>query len=484
MARLSAAERLSLTAVLAAAAMLGTYVIHRLPISTDEVFALWMVRDIGPAGVTAALGAGAAGDPVGYYDLLWLAGRLFGESIAAFRAVSLAAFGVFVTATHLLARRVAAWPVALAASTLLFATEVAWAGVLARPYALAASGVAVAWLLWLDAPRPWAWRHRVAIAIALGFAVAMQFYAVVWPAAMLLAEAARSRRERRWHAAQIVAIGAGWLTLLLSGGVLLAIYRHHLEAVAASSFFAAPSLAAWVQQLASVLADGHRAGLLVMLCAIGAGTWRARRSGRGANDVMIAAILVAPVVTLAIAFGATGHLVARHFYPVVIAAAAGLAAACAGRRALFLPVMLAVVILAWRNGTVASMADAARESGDPRVDVTAGVAPDAPIIVADGSDFLTLVESAPAREWWFATLPDAMAAPDPEPELFVVRWAQMRPGLRTRPAAALLAEWPSFLVLDTGSRRQGLMTWLAAHGRLLEAGRAGDVVLWRFEAAR
>jgi hypothetical protein len=314
----------------------------------------------------------------------------------------------------------------------------------------------------------------------------MQFYAVVWPAAMLVAEAARSRRARRWHAAHFLAIGAAWLALLFTGALVVAIYRQHLVAVHASAFFARPSVGAWVQQYASVMADGHRIGLLVVLAVIGLGLWRAhqRRGESGGTDgLVVAAVMAAPLVTLGIAYGVTGHLVARHFYPAVIAAAAGAAMAFSGRRALAVPLIVAVVLLGWRNGTVASIAEAARWAADPRIEIVRAAAADTPVVVADGSDYLTLVESAPGVAWTFLTLPDPLAAPDPEPALFVARWARIRGDLRTREATAFLAETPTFLVLDTGSRRQGLMAWLAARGRLSEAGRTGDVVLWRFDAA-
>lgn len=267
--------------------------------------------------------AAAGGDVYRPVFLAWLAGLArLGGSAAWFHAGGVALHVAATVLVWALGRRLAG-PVAALLGALLFAVHpvhvasVAWVSGATDPLAaIFALAAALAWLRWLERPRP---VLLAAVAVAYGAALAAKEVAIVLPAALVLLAPEAGRRRHGIMLAVLAGVAATWLLArhlaLGSAGAEagLSFDAAGLGRLADAAAYAAEGLVFGVRgHFFRPPAAGLASGLALPALAVLALTaWAApRRVALAAGGW--AALFLAP--NLAVAFHADGAFAARFLY--------------------------------------------------------------------------------------------------------------------------------------------------------------------------
>ena len=468
----------------------------KTPLTTDEVFVVWVLRLFPFSGIAHAISAGADSLPPGYFYLLKLVCLGFGISPLVVRLPSIIAFYGFMAATWRVCRIEVSPSIATFAAALLCVTGAAVSAVLARPYAIVCACFALAILTWLGRSPAKEAEYRRAALLTLLFmaAVFVHFYAVLIPALLAVMEAVWLVRERRVRWAYWAAILVGAASVFMWWPVMGPIYRTTHASTSAPGFYARPTVSALVlKSIALFLSPGVCLvilflGLVVLVCTLVRKSPRvaAPNGNASGEDYTIALIAISlfPLITFLFAALVTRSFNTRYFF------AASMALSLAGARLLrrsnsaryVSSAGLILVCLLW-----AAHARAAIGHRDDRLELVRHTPDALPIVSGDASDFFELLERAPAPvrdRLVFVAMPLGQESPDPEPELVASKWKRLRPELAVVPAAHFFCEAQTFYLLKTPSRREGMTRWLEHHGGLALVSASGDSSLLQAEASR
>jgi hypothetical protein len=467
----------------------------------DEVFTMWMVRDV--PSIPGALKAGVDTAPPTYYLFQRGVCDVLGFTPFALRLPSLLSFFVFLASIFLLLRRYVGVAIAAVGAALpLFSTAylVADNG---RPYAMVLACFGLICLLWCndERVRPALW-GSISIALLLAFAISMHFYAVLLVplfGCMELVWALQNRviRWRNW-----VAMLVGGASLLLSLPVILPINRAIHQTATAKDYYARPDPTKTVEFLRSIMLSPSLEMIYILVLAIGVAVQgrrflRERRGeapGGGGVRVYLDHLgtvafvgFLYPFVSYVFAEVVTKVLNERYLYGTILGVSVGLALIL--RRLQWGPAPALLVLVVMIAG-FAKYANYVRKSHG-----IAGASDDAllksapgndPIVIPDGPDFFTNMESSDreVRERSVYVLPPVgMHNPNPEPERLAIAWKKIKPGLNVESNEQFLAEHRHFYILSKNIRYEMITGWALNtwHGRVLHYQAAGWMLyeVWR-----
>jgi Dolichyl-phosphate-mannose-protein mannosyltransferase len=461
----------------------------KTPLTTDEVFVMWVLRFFPVSGMASAISAGADSLPPGYFYLLKGVSGLIGLSNLAIRMPSIVAFYVFAVATYAVCRRRAGILTSAFAAACVCLTGAAQSATIARPYAIVCACFGVAVWLWLKSDESGGQKWRSAgIACALAMAVFVHFYAVLLAVSIGLMEALWTMRERRVRWRNWAAIFAGGISVLMWWPVIGPIYRFTHAPTTALGFYARPTVAALLLKYVSMIFTGPIAFLGVLLILVAAiisaaapkNAWKSnasRPSAPNGFDIALCVAAILPVVTFLFALLVTRSFNTRYFFAAAMALGM-FVSRLIGRRQFAESISACFLMLA--AGLFVTHLLSAATHTDPRLEVVSRAPGSLPIVVGDASDFFVLVESASKAErerLVFVGMPPGASSPDPEPEMVAVRWKKLRPDLAVFGADQFLAGRCSFYVLDTQSQREGMTDWLRRNRTLRAVWEVGRIRL-------
>ena len=443
-----------------------------LPLSTDEVFALWIVK-LFPAGkVVYALTKGVDSLPPGYYVFLEAVCHFLGIDAFAMRLPSIVAFYVFLLSIFLLLRKYTGPLIAVFAMALPCMTGAAVSATLARPYAIVSACFGLAVLVWTknSSTHPPPWRAAL-LTLLLAIAIAIHFYAVLLVVVLgsdgippipaqspdFLAELGGADRRRRNR-------------LPLVAGDRTHLSNHALDYFCAG-FYAKPTLNALLTKFGELFAPERMLySLLVFLCLAAFCRYCAadpedlvpQPRGQGSESdsggdlalVALGAILL-PIVTLVFALLVTRSFNTRYFYAAVLGLS--MLVGTALRRMPFGNLVAFCMTLVF---TVFFCAAALRHSGstDQRIEVIRQARESLPVVVGDASDYFEMMESAPPRmrnRLVYANMPAGFELPRPRAAVgrqYLEAVSTQSAGRRSR---AVFCAKPEVLPLVYGKRQGG-----------------------------
>jgi hypothetical protein len=175
----------------------------------------------------------------------------------------------------------------------------------------------------------------------------------------------------------------------------------------------------------------------------------------------------------------TGVLNTRYFYSATLGFS--VLAALALRRLPYANALAIALVASMALGSAARGMSHADQS-DTRLELLGRAMESLPIVVAEGSDFFELMESAPPevrRRLVYADMPAATPNPDPEPQKMVDAWKPFRPELRVLRIEEVLTRHRRFYLLCTGGGREAVTDWIAQHANTRALARSGNA--WLFE---
>jgi hypothetical protein len=499
--RLSTTERaflfLSFSAFLASYFWLSFHVITRDPLWQDEVMSVWAARLAGPAQINAAFRHGAqAATPV-FSLLLHYYCRLAGDSTLVLRLPSIAAAVVAVGCGFVLLRRhlgvhAAAFGCCLMVETLSpFAMQV-------RPYAIMTACLSGVLLLWDDLALRSSRMRTALVGVLLVVATTFHFYSVLFILCLAVVEFMRTIQVREWRKGL-------WLTLFAAGAAVFVwlpmmktIVRFTAKDVVSSAHYAlAPTLdhliATYSYLFQGVADNPHLGGLglngvivlsvvlLMGLCAVmksfakparedasGVGTSAAgERTAAAVNPVdqsgsfgasasrrrrddfwgLVLCSLMFPFVVFLFSAISSRTYHVRYVIPGFFGAAAVLTEVISGfplfRRLVPVSILIATGWMFLLGVPAIPIFDhSAIYDALPGAD---------PIVMADGSQFFQLEESAPIQfrsRLVYLLVPSGVPVGDSVNEHAILRWKTIRPDLPVENSAEFLLKHRKFYVLD------------------------------------
>lgn len=442
------------------------------PYWMDEVLAVWTARLPSLGAIWTALLGGAEFSPPGYHVILHGILVTGATGPLAMRLPSIVAVYLAAVAIGLIVRRRSGWPVAAAAAAIVLSSGLFAYAVQARPYALVTAAVAWALFVWDDIAEDDAAGWRVpALALLLGAAVALHFYAVLLVGLIGLAEIVRSLACRRIRPRVLAAIALAALSILLWWPIMRAVDAFNTGDVRAESYYAQPSvLAASLTYARLLISPALPILAVVILVAV-----RAIALGRTASlEPRLTGLAVlfcyVPVVVLVFALAVSHTYNDRYAISAVLGVALLVAALVrslgrhADTTALFL--LAALVSCAATNPG----GELSRPERPETLALLHRLPADLPIATGDGLRFLEMSEALPparAADLVFLKVPAAIVSGDPTNQHQVERWAAMRPDLAVVDAAAFLCRTPRFLLLtDPAGGWDDVPAWLARYAQV------------------
>lgn len=423
------------------------------PYWMDEVLAVWTARLPTLGAVWVALSKGAEFSPPLFHWLLHGLTRMGLHGRLAMRAPSiLAVYGVAWCAFVLVGRR--KLEIAALAFTAVIASGLADYAVQARPYALVVLCFSVAVVLWRGFGR----RIRkglaaAEIAVLLGLAIGLHFYAVVLAGTLGLVELAWSVKHRRLRWQVLVAIAAAGASILIWWPILQHVSAFNRGDTAAPYYYAHPTP---MRLAAAYLGDlvGHSAILaspFLLLLAAGAAAfllsfktpWRI-----GDLDLLTIGACLIPVLVYGFALLVSHTFNERYGVACALGVALVIARSVAALPqarwvALGLGALLLIGMLSpLRTAPLANdlRADAALADRAP---------PGLPIVTGNGLRFLELGENTDpeiAPRLVYLTAPDEGELGDPTNEHQVERWKAIDPRLAVERATPFFVAHPQFIL--------------------------------------
>jgi 4-amino-4-deoxy-L-arabinose transferase-like glycosyltransferase len=444
---------LGLTAVAALAFLWLALAAARKPYWMDEVLAVWTARRGSVGAVWEALRQGAEFSPPLYHVLLRAILAAGFDDPVILRLPSILAIAVVALAAFVLVRRRFPLPLACLALVFCLSGPLFAFAIQARPYAGVAACFALACTLW-DGPaeRPVSGPRALGIALLLGLAVGMHFYAILLVAALGLMELVWMLRHRRIRWPVILALAAAAAALLPWLPIMRAASAYNHGDTAAPDYYARPTLARLVGTYVE-MAGGDRllppVPLAMLLVALGARLLARRRAAARTEDLGIVAGVLCAVPLLVFVFAAvvTGTFNARYVIVTVLGVglfvAQGVAAHRRGRVIACALIGVAAASLLW---TAARPWTFRREAA---IDLAALAPAGLPIATGNGLRFFEIYDGAdPATRarLTFLQAPDLSRSPDPTNDHQVERWGRIDPALPIAPMDTFLAAHPEFLL--------------------------------------
>ncbi len=449
------------------------------PFWMDEVLSVWTARLPDTRAIWSALVHGAEFSPP-LYDLLLHALQTIGVTSAlGLRLPSiLAIFLAAIAAAVVVRRRAGVASAALAAGVMLSSGLFGYA-VQARPYALVTAVFAWAFVLFdrpaggpnngpADSPAegpgnvPSA-RRLAALAVLLVIAIGLHFYALLLAGGLIVLELVRSSLERRapdWRTLATIALASS--SLLLWWPILAAARTYSGADVAASAYYARPTLVALVRTYARLLGWLILPLGALLSAVVALGDRRPLRSRLRITAMLLSAI---PVGVWLFALLVSHSYADRYALAGVLGIALffGALVERLGRWSAPVSVLLLASFL---------VGNAYRAPGEidktDRLDalMTIAAAPGPlPIVTGSGLRFFEFYETArPSirRRLRFLDIPDAPST-DPTNRHQLLRWMALEPGLPVEDAHAFLCATPAFLLFaqPDGGGADALPGWLA-----------------------
>ena len=446
------------------------------PFWMDEVLSVWAARLPDTRAIWSALVHGAEFSPPLYDLLLHALGTIGVTSAFGLRLPSILAIFLAAIAAAVVVRRRASVASAVLAAGVMLSSGLFGYAVQARPYALVTAVFAWAFVLFdrpdngpADSPAkgpgnaPSA-RRLAALAVLLVIAIGLHFYALLLAGGLIVLELVRSSLERRapdWRTLATIALASS--SLFLWWPILAAARTYSGADVAASAYYARPTLVALVRTyarllgwlilplgalLSAVVALGDRRPLrsrlritAMLLSAIPVGVWLFALlvSHSYADRYALAGVL-----GIALLFGALVERLGRWSAPVSVLLLASFLVGNAYRAPGEIDKtdrLEALATIAAAPGTI-------------------------PIVTGSGLRFFEFYETArPSirRRLRFLDIPDAPST-DPTNRHQLLRWKALEPGLPVDDAHAFLCATPAFLLFaqpDDGGA-DALPGWLAS----------------------
>ena len=439
----------------------------------DEVFVLWMVRDIPTNQLVSAVSHGLEWLPPTYYFYLKEFCRFAGPSPLALRLPAIVGFYVTTIAIyHLLRGRFGA-PVAAFAAVFPCLTEAGATATLARPYSIMTACFSLSLLLWVRSdPRRPSWWSAAGIATLLAFAISVHFTSVFFLLVFGLLELICSLQTRviRWPL--WIAFATAGATLFLFWPVIAATHQTTVTAAASSGFYAHPSIGNLASTLCRMLTPPLLTLFLWIFLWIVAIRLIRRPSPQApapqsANspdasaahriDLAAAGALFYPLIVFAIAASITHVFNGRYTYIFILGLSVLIAHAIrrapAADHLCFQLTLLTVLLFCL---------PAVGPQTDPRVELMQAAQKSLPILASEATDFFELQESAPPSlrsRIFYSQMPVGVPNNDYDPERIAIAWKAFRP-LQVVRAEQFFAQNPHFYLLYLSSDRERIGSWI------------------------
>jgi hypothetical protein len=470
-------------------------------LNNDEIFTMWMVRDV--PSITGALKLGADTAPPTYYFLQRGVCHLLGFTPFALRLPALLSFFVFLASMFMLLRRYVGVEIAAVCAALPLFSSALSTATNGRPYAIVLACFGVICVLWCndERVRPALWRSCT-IALLLAFAICMHFYAVLLVPLLGCMELiwALENRVIRWR--NWIAMLAGGGSLVLSLPVIIPIDRAVRLTSTAGSFYAKPNPARLLEFIHNIALSPSLELIFVVLLGVGITIQGVRivREKRGqmpsAVDSKVYldhlgtvgfAAFVFPFVSYVFARLVTNVLNERYLFAVIVGVSVGIALSLRRLRWGPGPVLLVMVVMIAvfvKNANYDRKAGIVWAASQERL--MASAPGNDPIILPDGPDYFKSMESSsPAirARGMYVLPPPGMHNPNREPERLAVAWKKLKPAMNVETNDEFLAEHQHFYILCRCNRYEIITSWALNtwHGRVLHFD-PGDWTL--FEVSR
>ena len=460
----------------------------RTPAWMDEVLTLWTIRLPSASQIYSALLRGAQYDPPPFHLALHYYAKFVGGSYLALRlpsilAVLLAGLCAFVVFRRHLGNAPAAFGCCLLLETLRPYA------LLIRPYAPAACCFAVALLLWDDLNRRYNWWRCTLIGLLLAFAVSLHFYSVLFVPCFGLMELTRTVRTRNFRLSLWFALVAAGASIFLYLPSMHALSQYNAGDASSPAFYAKPTLSKLILAYSDISFMGGSIIILVFaaMAAIAIGRFCGFRGADEHKDdhagqkdfwtLAFGAVLL-PLIVFLFSLAVTRTFNERY----TIAGAVGMSALLTGifsdalffRRAVPLILLLASLLtLHHRIYSIGEFDQSALFRATPGP---------YPIVVAEGTQFLALEESAPAdirSRLIYLTPPPTVQVPDVTNQHQIERWKALNPNLPVDDTSEFLRLHPKFYLVDTRSSDDTPATYLLSK-RLVElTAQPGNVLLYK-----
>jgi hypothetical protein len=440
------------------------------PLWLDEVSTLWMCRLPDLRHIWGVLASSAPDTaPPAFYAISRVILHLTGNDRIGIRLLSVVGFyatqiGIFLFTRVRLGAAVGLFAMLLPIATagLAYATD-------GRPYAAVLGSFAMAVWFWQSSGENTSWRTALGLWLSLSIAIALHFFAILILIPIAVAEATRTftRRKIDWQC--WAAIIASVAPLVIYFPLIIRMRSAALAAASAPSYYARPTFRALIDAYQQLFAPPGW-GALIALAAVAflavRFVWPSSeepggRSGFDVSETVLAiCLLLFPLFVYAFARLLTNTFHVRYSLPAIFGyclVAASLLALLPQRTVLALLLsMIQLSIMA-----VGSFRELRRMPGTPDIEVLQSVREDLPIVVAQGLNFIQLMENAPSRlrdRLVYLPVPDGIPNTDPTNDIIVKNWAQIYP-LPVYSASEFLAGHSRFILYHTGLIDETLTDW-------------------------
>lgn len=486
----------------------------RNPLWMDEVLSVWASRFPSPSQIYWALMNGAQSSPPAYSMMLHYCSKCFGESNLVYRLPSICAVILTGVVSLVLLRRLLGTASSIFASCLILETLSPF-GLQARPYAIVTLCFTIALLLWDDLDRCSTIWRIAAIGLLLSIAVSFHFYAVLFVPCFGLMEVLRTSRRREIRYPLWIALVVAGCSIFLWHSIMSATSKFVAEDVAASHAYGPrPTVISLISTYSylfqglgnSNILGGLGMNGLIVLSTLGlipvSSLFNSFGKKRNANSdsavktekppqefwIVVLGSLALPLIVFVFSVMVTKAFNLRYATAGSIGASAVLAEVLSGFprfRRIVSATLLAATILMLKFG-VPSMEVFNHDA------IYGALSGAAPVVVADGSQFFQLEESAPpdfrSRLVYLVVPPDA-AVGDATNQHAIMRWKILRPSLPVENAEEFLRKHDRFYVLDERTaddtpatfllRTHKIGPWVEINGAIIYRSRSSSTTnLW------
>ena len=475
------------------------------PLWMDEVLSVWTARLPSMQRICSAVEKGSGFSPPVYHLALHYYSLVVGGSNLALRSTSIA--GVLLTAalSFILLRRHLGTAPAVFASCLIMESLSPF-GLQVRPYTLVTTCYAAALLLWDDLNVNLSWRRALIVGFPLAVAISLHFYAVLLVPGMGIIEILRFIRTRERRTALWIALVAAGASIFLWLPYMRATYQFNARDVNGATngprptFDAMVSMYSYLFQGVGDLKHLGKLGLigcivisalfLIMACKLSGfvsgrnicdGISDAPHETKGSRnefwDIVVGTLLV-PLIIFLFSLFVTKTFNLRYVIAGSIGAGALYAEVFSGfpcfRR--ILPAVLLIAAFLTIKFGVPSI---------PVFDHSAiyGAIPGTcPIVVADGSQFFQLEESAPPgfrSRLIYLIVPPGTHVADANDMDAIERWKGIEPNFPVENSSEFLSRKETFYVLDERTSDDTPMTYLYKMGLIEPLTEIGGAMIYR-----
>ena len=444
-----------------------------VPLWMDEVLTVWTIRLPSVALIYDALVRGAEFSPPGWVVFLHVYSEIAGDSLLALRLPSIAAVVLAGICSFLLMRRYlgdarAAFGFCLVLDGLYgFAVQV-------RPYAGVVACFALALLFWDGLNRDESWWRSAVIGILLALAISLHFYAVLLVPCLGLIELANCYYIRRFRVALWCALTAAGASIFVWRPLMRMMSGYCANDSSGGAYYAQPTLGRFTAAICNLFLEGHVNILLLLIAMIIIVVGRflgqddtpseqgERRYQRAGLWPIIFGLVLLPVIVFLFSLIVTKTFNERYLVATVIGTSA-LIASCLPATPFFRRMAPFLILLA------ALVTSDNLETDKPKLEFAAKVPGPYPIVVADGLQFFSLMESAAPEirdRLVYLTLPPETYIGDATNMHAIERWKAINPKLPVENIDQFVAENPKFYVVDRQTSDDAPTPYLIGRGRI------------------